>query len=186
MAPQEEEEEDARFVLLYIHHSLLDAQDVGYARRYFYLRANGTLSYSLQPGQTIRDQLPLHNAALSSSPSNRYIHVDTERGTFHMRGMTQAAYESWMTALRLVVSILPIDLPSHRLHRRFIMMPRAFADSEGTLRRSFNYNARTLSFSVGHAAKMNTVLSEMSEVRPLFGFLGLPPSLKPKQDNRDS
>lgn len=39
-------------------------------------------------------------------------------------------------------------------------------DADGTVRRSFNYNARTLSFSVGHAAKMNAILSEMSEVRP--------------------
>jgi len=109
MAPQEEEEEDARFVLPWDHYSPLNAQNVGYARRYFYLQANGTLSYSLQPGQPIRDQILLHNAALSSSPSNRYIHVDTERSTFHMRGMTQAAYENWMTALRSVSFIQQID-----------------------------------------------------------------------------
>lgn len=48
------------------------------------------------------------------------------------------------------------------------MMPRAFADADGTVRHSSNYNARTLSFSVGHAVKMNSVLSEMSEVRPLL------------------
>ena len=111
MAPQEEEKEDARFVLPSNHCSPLDAQNVGYAKRYFYLRANGTLSYSLQPGQPIRDQILLHNAALSSSPSNRYIHVDTERSTFHMRGMTQLGYENWMTALRLVSFIQHIGPP---------------------------------------------------------------------------
>ena len=45
-------------------------------------------------------------------------------------------------------------------------MPRAFMDADGTVRRSFNYNTRTLSFSVGHATRMNAILSEMSEVRP--------------------
>jgi Pleckstrin homology domain len=109
MAPQEEEEEDARSVVLFNYYSPLDAQNVGYARRYFYLRASGTLSYSLQPGQPNRDQILLHNAALSSSPSNRYIHVDTERSTFHMRGMTQIAYENWMTALRSVSFIQCVD-----------------------------------------------------------------------------
>jgi hypothetical protein len=48
------------------------------------------------------------------------------------------------------------------------MTPRAFAEADGTIRRSFNHNARTLSFSVGHAARMNVILSEMSEVCPLF------------------
>ena len=59
-------------------------------------------------------------------------------------------------------------------------MPRAFAGADGTVRRSFNYNARTLSFSVGHAGKMNTVLSEMSEVRPLFGLACHPASNQTK------
>jgi len=51
------------------------------------------------------------------------------------------------------------------------MTPRAFMDADGTVRRSFNYTARTLSFSVGHAARMNAILSEMSEVRPLRELL---------------
>jgi len=66
------------------------------------------------------------------------------------------------------------------------MMPRGFADADGTVRRSFNYNARTLSFSVGHAARMNAILSEMSEVLPSLREPLLPPSLNPIQDHRDS
>ena len=60
-------------------------------------------------------------------------------------------------------------------------MPRAFADSDGTHRRSFSYNARTLSFSVGHAVKMNTILSEMSEVRPSSASLACHPASNPNK-----
>lgn len=72
----------------------------GYARRYFILRNNGTLSYSVDRGQESRDQILLNNAAFSSSPSNRSIHVDSGTATFHLRALTEADYQRWMAALR--------------------------------------------------------------------------------------
>jgi hypothetical protein len=72
----------------------------GYARRYFVLHTNGTLSYSIRQGEVIRDEISLSNAAFSSSPANRSIHVDSGTATFHMRALTESDYNQWMAALR--------------------------------------------------------------------------------------
>ncbi|KAG8754479.1 hypothetical protein FRC14_005023 [Serendipita sp. 396] len=118
----------------------------GYARRYFVLRNNGTFSYSLHPGdEKIRDQILLINAAFSSSPANRSIHVDSGQATFHLRTFTQEDYDKWMESLR-----------------QFITMPRPMSAADGTLRHSIHY-ARTVNFSIGHATKMNTLLDDMGQ-----------------------
>jgi hypothetical protein len=74
----------------------------GYARRYFILRNNGSLCYSFGQGEEVRDQIHLNNAAFSSSPNDRYIHVDSGTATFHLRALTRSDYEEWMAALRYV------------------------------------------------------------------------------------
>ena len=76
----------------------------GYARRYFILRNNGTLSYSLNRGQEYRDQILLNNAAFSSSPTNRSIHVDSGTATFHLRALNETDYQNWMCSLRYLLS----------------------------------------------------------------------------------
>lgn len=58
----------------------------------------------MQQGEEIRDQLYLSNAAFSSSPSNRSIHVDSGTATFHLRALTEVDYQKWMDALRCVIS----------------------------------------------------------------------------------
>lgn len=117
----------------------------GYARRYFVLHGNGILAYSIRQGDHVRDEMPLSNAAFSSSPANRSIHVDSGTATFHLRALTQSDYEQWMSALR-----------------KFIATPRPMSAADGTFRRSLNYG-HTVNFSIGHATKMHAILDQMGE-----------------------
>ncbi|KAG8841502.1 hypothetical protein FRB91_004957, partial [Serendipita sp. 411] len=114
MASQEETKEIARyFVGLCLLAAALGpafsnilTTVIGYARRYFVLRNNGTFSYSLHPGdEKIRDQILLINAAFSSSPANRSIHVDSGQATFHLRTFTQEDYDKWMESLRQFITM---------------------------------------------------------------------------------
>ncbi|TDL28549.1 hypothetical protein BD410DRAFT_811646 [Rickenella mellea] len=75
----------------------------GYARRYFVLHSSGTLEYSFEPGAATRDQIPLLQAAVSSTPGGRDIHVDSDRVTFHIKCLTQSDFELWMSSLRKFV-----------------------------------------------------------------------------------
>ncbi|KAH8120256.1 Oxysterol-binding protein-domain-containing protein [Phellopilus nigrolimitatus] len=72
----------------------------GYARRYFVLRSSGLLSYSFEPGSSVRDQISLPSAAISSSPGRKDIHVDSGTVTFHIKCLTSHDFDTWMGALR--------------------------------------------------------------------------------------
>ncbi|EPQ60901.1 hypothetical protein GLOTRDRAFT_135500 [Gloeophyllum trabeum ATCC 11539] len=76
----------------------------GFARRYFVLYQSGLLCYSFEPGKPIRDQIPLHTAAISSTPGRKDITIDSSRATFHIKCLTTEDFTKWMTAFRKFIS----------------------------------------------------------------------------------
>ncbi|KAH9946839.1 Oxysterol-binding protein-domain-containing protein [Amylocystis lapponica] len=72
----------------------------GFARRYFTLQQSGLLSYSFQPGEPTRDQIQLQQAAISTAPGRRDIHVDSNNATFHIKCLSEQDFETWMAAFR--------------------------------------------------------------------------------------
>lgn len=72
----------------------------GFARRYFTLQQSGWLSYSLEPGQLSRDQIFLPQAAISSTPGRRDIHIDSNKATFHIKCLSADDFNVWMAAFR--------------------------------------------------------------------------------------
>lgn len=59
------------------------------------------LSYAFEPGQPIRDHIFLHNAAISTAPGRKDVHVDSNTATFHIKCLSTEDFESWMAAFRL-------------------------------------------------------------------------------------
>ncbi|KAF8807598.1 oxysterol binding protein [Phlegmacium glaucopus] len=72
----------------------------GFARRYFTLYQSGILSYAFEPGQPVRDQISLHNAAISTAPGRKDIHIDSNTATFHIKCLSTSDFDNWMTAFR--------------------------------------------------------------------------------------
>ncbi|KAI0936144.1 hypothetical protein AcW1_000457 [Taiwanofungus camphoratus] len=72
----------------------------GFARRYFTLNQAGLFSYSFQPGQPSRDQVLLTQAAISTAPGRRDIHIDSGNATFHIKCLSTDDFNMWMTAIR--------------------------------------------------------------------------------------
>ncbi|CCM02794.1 uncharacterized protein FIBRA_04905 [Fibroporia radiculosa] len=106
MAAEEEEEEDAGCVLTTFLRPLKPVltdtvrSTSGFARRYFQLQQSGWLSYSFEPGQLSRDQIFLPQAAISSTPGRRDIHIDCATATFHVKCLSAEDFNMWMTAFR--------------------------------------------------------------------------------------
>ena len=91
---------------------------LGFARRYFTLYESGILSYAFGPGEHVRDQISLSQAAISNEPcqygplspadltqswilpARKEIHVDSSNATFHIRCLNTPDFEAWMSALR--------------------------------------------------------------------------------------
>lgn len=73
---------------------------LGFARRYFTLTSDGSLSYALQPGGPPRDEISLIQASISSSGRRRDIHIDSGRSTFHVKCLSKKDFEVWMAAFR--------------------------------------------------------------------------------------
>lgn len=76
----------------------------GFARRYFTLYESGVLSYAFGPGEPVRDQISLGQAAISNDPSRKEVHVDSSNATFHIRCLNTSDFEGWMSALRKYIS----------------------------------------------------------------------------------
>ncbi|KAL6304262.1 Oxysterol-binding protein-domain-containing protein [Sparassis latifolia] len=72
----------------------------GFARRYFILHQSGLLSYSFEPGQQTRDQIQLKQAAISTSPGRKDIHIDSNNATFHIKCLSQPDFHMWIGAFR--------------------------------------------------------------------------------------
>ena len=105
MGAEEAEEEDARCAL----ESMCCPQSAtrslmppisGFARRYFTLSASGVLSYSFEPGQPARDEVLLTQAAISTAPGRKDIHVDSHTATFHIKCLSMDDFDMWMGAFR--------------------------------------------------------------------------------------
>ena len=73
---------------------------LGFARRYFTLQQSGLLSYSFAPGHPPRDHILLPQAAITTSPGRKDIHVDSNNATFHMKCLSVQDFNSWMGAFR--------------------------------------------------------------------------------------
>ncbi|KAF9535817.1 oxysterol binding protein [Crepidotus variabilis] len=76
----------------------------GFARRYFTLYQSGLLSYSFEPSQPTRDQVHLQNAAISTAPGRKDIHIDSNTATFHIKCLSTDDFNAWMTAFRKFIS----------------------------------------------------------------------------------
>ena len=124
MGPQETEEENARYGGIitrlrsaFISTRLAAPNWLGFARRYFTLYESGALSYAFGPGEPVRDQISLGQAAISNEPcqcdplsptdltqgwilARKEIHVDSSNATFHIRCLNTPDFEAWMSALR--------------------------------------------------------------------------------------
>lgn len=74
--------------------------ETGFARRYFVLHQSGLLSYSFQPGQPARDQIQLNQAAISSAPGRKDVHIDSSNATFHIKCLSTDDFNKWMYAFR--------------------------------------------------------------------------------------
>ncbi|XP_006454509.1 hypothetical protein AGABI2DRAFT_114262 [Agaricus bisporus var. bisporus H97] len=105
MGSQETQKEDARHVFRVCHvscvHNLIFP---GFARRYFVLFNNGLLQYSFEPARPVRDQLSLHNAAISTAPGRKDIHIDSGTATFHIKCLSTSDFDTWMRAFRTFIS----------------------------------------------------------------------------------
>lgn len=74
----------------------------GFARRYFTLYHSGMLSYSFEPGQPARDHILLPQAAISTAPGRKDIHIDSTNATFHIKCLSTEDFFKWMAAFRCV------------------------------------------------------------------------------------
>ncbi|KAI0095308.1 Oxysterol-binding protein-domain-containing protein [Irpex rosettiformis] len=72
----------------------------GFARRYFMLQQSGKLSYSFDPGHPPRDHILLPQAAITTSPGRKDIHVDSNNATFHIKCLSTQDFNKWMSAFR--------------------------------------------------------------------------------------
>ncbi|PPQ95634.1 hypothetical protein CVT26_008663 [Gymnopilus dilepis] len=77
----------------------------GFARRYFTLYDSGLLSYAFEPGQPVRDQIILHDAAISTALGRKDIHIDSNTATFHIRCLSTDDFNSWMAAFRKFIAV---------------------------------------------------------------------------------
>ncbi|KIY45365.1 hypothetical protein FISHEDRAFT_66949 [Fistulina hepatica ATCC 64428] len=72
----------------------------GFARRYFTLYSSGILSYAFEPGQPTRDSVLLQQAAISTSPFRKDIHIDANTALFHIKCLSADDFNQWMAAFR--------------------------------------------------------------------------------------
>jgi hypothetical protein len=93
------------FLFLSLEHPRSDPCQ-GFGRRYFTLYQSGLLSYSFEPGQPTRDQISLHQAAISTAPGRKDIHIDSNTATFHIKCLNSDDFVKWMAAFRSNLHLL--------------------------------------------------------------------------------
>lgn len=124
MGAEEEEEENARYKhdVHYAFFCHTDTTPSGFARRYFVLHRSGLLSYSFHPGLPTRDQVHLNQAAISSAPGRKDIHIDANNATFHIKCLSTEDFNRWMSAFRrFIAQDSPLAVPRSSYSRS---MPR--------------------------------------------------------------
>lgn len=89
-----------RYHLVIVLVTNLHPSFAGFARRYFTLYHSGILSYSFEPGQPVRDQVSLHQSAISTAPGRKDIHIDSNTATFHIKCLSINDFNAWMAAFR--------------------------------------------------------------------------------------
>ncbi|KAH9898579.1 Oxysterol-binding protein-domain-containing protein [Cubamyces lactineus] len=122
----------------------------GFARRYFTLYSSGLLSYSFEPGQPTRDQLLLTQAAISTAPGRKDIHVDAQHATFHIKCLSEEDFNKWMAAFR---KVLAQEMPKSR---------------RSSLARSASRGGLQFSRAYLLVEEMGTTISEMDDALTAF------------------
>ncbi|KAK7463810.1 Oxysterol-binding protein 3 [Stygiomarasmius scandens] len=117
----------------------------GFARRYFLLQQSGVLSYSFEPGQPIRDQIYLPNAAISTAAGRKDIHIDSNNATFHIKCLSTDDFNLWMSAFRKFIA------------------PSSEARRSASVRLTSRQGVAKLTKSAAIAEEMGTSLSELEE-----------------------
>ncbi|KAF5368616.1 hypothetical protein D9758_002382 [Tetrapyrgos nigripes] len=139
----------------------------GFARRYFVLQQSGILSYSFEPGQPVRDQLYLPNAAISTASGRKDIHIDSANATFHIKCLSTEEFDRWMVAFR-----------------KFIV-PSAEARRSATLRIATRQGVAKVTKSATIAEEMGTTLSELEEAFLAFKESKAPSSSVKSRGEKD-
>ncbi|KAJ3718261.1 oxysterol binding protein [Lentinula raphanica] len=117
----------------------------GFARRYFMLYQSGILCYSFEPGQPIRDQIHLPNAAISTATGRKDIHVDSDRATFHLKCLSTEDFTQWMGAFR------KFSAPASETHR------------SSSIRASSRQNTLKLNKSAAIAEEIGVTILELED-----------------------
>ncbi|KAF9015367.1 oxysterol binding protein [Cyathus striatus] len=117
----------------------------GFARRYFVLYQSGVLAYSFQPGHPVRDQVHVQHAAISTAPGRKDIHVDSNTATFHIKCLSAADFNTWMSAFRKFIAV-------------------GEARKSATLRLASRQGSLSLSRSGVIVEEMGATLAELDEV----------------------
>ncbi|KAI5477524.1 oxysterol-binding protein [Pseudohyphozyma bogoriensis] len=80
----------------------------GMARRY------GALSYSFNPNSPIRDSVLVSLTFVSAARKTRTFHIDSGKGVWHMKALTEADFDKWTKALRQFVGEVGEE-PEHEM-----------------------------------------------------------------------
>ncbi|GAA6020768.1 hypothetical protein JCM8202_004570 [Rhodotorula sphaerocarpa] len=72
----------------------------GYARRYFRLASDGSLSYAFNPNSPIRDSVSVPQAFISASRRYRTLDIDGGNAVYHCKCLSLADFDRWATATK--------------------------------------------------------------------------------------
>ncbi|KAI8066541.1 Oxysterol-binding protein-domain-containing protein [Gongronella butleri] len=72
----------------------------GWAKRWFELSPNGTLSYSVDPYGIKRGSIQVILTTMTIYPKQRTIHMDTGTTIYHLKALTKEDFEKWVEVLR--------------------------------------------------------------------------------------
>lgn len=127
------------------------------------------MAYSFEPGSTIRDQISLLGAAISFTPRRRDIHVDSARVTFHIKCLSENDFDSWMSALRYLLSVSMDSAPKSDT---FAYHDRKFtptgSETERVMSRRSLSRGMGLRLQTGKLQQATIVLDEIGTVREIL------------------
>ncbi|CAO3589002.1 unnamed protein product [Absidia cylindrospora] len=92
----------------------------GWAKRWFELLPNGTLSYSVAPGGIKRGSIQIAMTMITIYPKQRTIHLDTGTTVYHLKALTKEDFDKWVDEFRRQRAI------SHRDKNAGIMVDGAW------------------------------------------------------------
>ncbi|ORX62833.1 hypothetical protein DM01DRAFT_1297653 [Hesseltinella vesiculosa] len=72
----------------------------GWAKRWFQLLPDGTLSYSVDPYCIKRGSIQVALTTMTIYPKQRTIHMDTGTNVYHLKALTKEQFNKWVNALR--------------------------------------------------------------------------------------